>query len=102
MKKERTQNQDTTQRKLMTTNGYQSMDIVMLKGRRICPECKGNGHLRTEMKTIVQCLNCWSEGEIDETFGLGIMTPIIPDELQPSRKRRLISFGGILLKVFLE
>jgi DnaJ-class molecular chaperone len=34
--------------------------------RRICPECKGNGHLRTEMNTIVQCLNCWSEGEIDE------------------------------------
>ena len=70
----------------MTINGYQSMDIVMSKGRRICPECKGNGHVRTEMNTIVQCLNCWSEGEIDETIWARDYTPIIPDELQPSRK----------------
>ena len=70
----------------MTTNGYQSMDIVMLKGRRICPECKGTGHGRTEMNTIVQCLNCWSEGEIDETIWARDYTPVIPDELQPSRK----------------
>ena len=70
----------------MTTNGYQSMDIVMSKGKRICPECKGNGHVGTEMNMIVQCLNCWSEGEIDETIWARDYTPIIPDELQPSRK----------------
>ena len=70
----------------MTINGYQSMDIVMSKGRRICPEFKGNGHVRREINTIVQCLNCWSEGEIDETIWARDYTPIIPDELQPSRK----------------
>ena len=70
----------------MTTNGYQSMDIVMSKGRRICPECKGNGHLRTEMNTIVQCLNCWSEGEIDESIWARKFDPICFDELQSTRK----------------
>ena len=40
----------------------------MSTGRRICPECKGNGYLKTEMNTVVQCLNCWSEGEIDEIY----------------------------------
>ena len=65
---------------------YRSTRMNMLKGRRICPECKGNGHVRTEMNTIVQCLNCWSEGEIDETIWARDYTPIIPDELQPSRK----------------
>ena len=58
----------------MTTSGCQSRRMTMSTGKpRICPECKGNGYLRTEMNTIVQCLNCWSEGEIDERFGLGIM-----------------------------
>ena len=47
-------------------NGYLNKRMTMSKGRRICPECKGNGYLRTEMNTVVQCLNCWSEGEIDE------------------------------------
>mgnify|MGYP003155318822 FL=1 len=55
--------------------------------RRICPECKGNGHLRTEMNTIIQCLNCWSEGEIDEEIWARDYTPIVADELQPSRKK---------------
>jgi Ribonuclease G/E len=54
--------------------------------RRICPECKGNGHLRTEMNTIVQCLNCWSEGEIDEEIWARDYTPVIPDELQSTKK----------------
>ena len=70
----------------MTTNGYQSMDIVMSKGRRICPECKGNGHLRTEMNTIIQCLTCRSEGEIDEKIWARDYDPIIPDELQSIEK----------------
>ena len=42
--------------------------------------------LRTEMNTIVQCLNCWSEGEIDETIWARDYTPIVADELQSSRK----------------
>ena len=54
--------------------------------RRVCPECKGNGYLRTEMNTIVQCLNCWSEGEIDETIWARNYDPIIPDELQSIEK----------------
>ena len=71
----------------MTINGYQSIAIVMSKGKpRICPECKGNGYLRTGMNTIVQCLTCWSEGEIDETIWARDYTPIVADELQPSRK----------------
>ena len=68
------------------TNGCQNILTHMSKGRRICPECKGNGHLRTEMNTIVQCLNCWSEGEIDETIWARDYTPVVADELQPSRK----------------
>ena len=59
----------------------------MSTGKKICPKCKGNGHLRTEMNTIVQCLNCWSEGEIDEKIWARDYTPIVADELQPSRKK---------------
>ena len=58
----------------------------MSKGKKICPECKGNGHLITEMNTIVQCLNCWSEGEIDEKIWARDYTPVIPDELQSTQK----------------
>ena len=67
-------------------NGYHSINTIMSTGRKICPECKGNGHVRTEMNTIVQCLNCWSEGEIDETIWARDYTPIVADELQPTRK----------------
>jgi ribosomal protein L37AE/L43A len=35
----------------------------MSTGRRVCPECKGNGFLKTSIGKIVQCLNCWSEGD---------------------------------------
>ena len=69
-----------------TLNGCHSINTTMSTGKRICPECKGNGHLRTEMNTIVQCLNCWSEGERDETIWARDYTPIVADELQPSRK----------------
>ena len=58
----------------------------MSTGRRICPECKGNGYLRTEMQTIVQCLNCWSEGEIDESIWARKFDPICFDELRNTRK----------------
>ena len=61
--------------------------MTMSKGKpKICPECKGNGYLKTGMNTVVQCLTCWSEGEIDETIWARNYDPIIPDELQPSRK----------------
>ena len=70
-----------------TLNGYHSINTTMSTGKKICPECMGNGHLRTEMNTIVQCLNCWSEGEIDETIWARNYTPIVADELQPSRKK---------------
>ena len=30
--------------------------------------------------------NCWSEGEIDEKIWARDYTPIVADELQPSRK----------------
>ena len=71
----------------MTTNGYRSRRTIMLKDKpRICPECKGNGYLRTGMNTIVQCLTCWSEGEIDETIWARNYDPIIPDELQSTQK----------------
>ena len=69
-----------------TLNGYHSINTIMSTGKRICPECKGNGHVRTEMNTIVQCLNCWSEGEIDETIWARDYTPIVADELQSTRK----------------
>ena len=69
-----------------TTSTYQSIHTTMSTGKRICPECKGNGHLGTEMNTIVQCLNCWSEGEIDETIWARDYTPVIPDELQSTKK----------------
>ena len=72
---------------LQNLNGYQSMDTTMLKGKpKICPECKGNGYLKTGMNTIVQCLNCWSEGEIDETIWARNNDPIIPDELKSIEK----------------
>ena len=70
-----------------TTAIYQNTRMNMLKGKpRICPECKGNGYLRTGMNTIVQCLNCWSEGEIDEKIWARNYDPIIPDELQSIEK----------------
>ena len=72
---------------LQNLNGYQSIHMTTLKGKpKICPECKGNGYLKTGMNTIVQCLNCWSEGEIDETIWARNYDPIIPDELQSTRK----------------
>ena len=70
-----------------TTAIYRSTRMNMSKGKpRICPECKGNGYLKTGMNTIVQCLNCWSEGEIDETIWARNYDPIIPDELQSIEK----------------
>ena len=69
-----------------TTAIYRSIRMTMSKGRRICKDCKGNGYLRTDMNTIVQCLTCWSEGEIDETIWAMNYDPIIPDELQSTRK----------------
>ena len=69
-----------------TLNGCHSINTTRSTGKRICPESKRKGHLRTEMNTIVQCLNCWSEGEIDETIWARDYTPIVADELQPSRK----------------
>jgi DNA polymerase IIIc chi subunit len=72
---------------LQNLNGYQSIHMTTLKGKpKICPECKGNGYLKTGMNTIVQCLNCWSEGEIDETIWARNYDPIIPDELQSIEK----------------
>ena len=72
---------------LQNLNGYRSIRMIMSKGKpRICPECKGNGYLKTGMNTIVQCLNCWSEGEIDETIWARNYDPIIPDELQSIEK----------------
>ena len=65
---------------------YRSIRMIMSKGRRICKDCKGNGYLRTEMNTIVQCLTCWSEGEIDEKIWARDYDPIIPDELQSTQK----------------
>ena len=38
------------------------------------------------MNTIVQCLNCWSEGEIDESIWARKFDPICFDELQSTRK----------------
>ena len=71
----------------MTTSGCQSRRMTMSTGkRRICPEGKGNGYLRTEMNTITQCLTCWSEGEIDESIWARNYDPIIPDELQSTQK----------------
>ena len=58
----------------------------MSTGRKICPECKGNGYLRSDMNTIVQCLNCWSEGEIDESIWARKFDPICFDELRSTRK----------------
>jgi len=72
--------------KSMTTSGCLNKHMTISTGKRICPECKGNGYLRTEMNTIVQCLNCWSEGEIDEKIWARNYDPIIPDELQSTQK----------------
>ena len=72
---------------LQNLNGYRSIRMIMSKGKpRICPECKGNGYLKKGMNTIIQCLTCWSEGEINEEIWARDYTPVIPDELQPSRK----------------
>ena len=70
----------------MTINGCLNRHMIMSTDKKICPECKGNGYLRTEMNTIVQCLNCWSEGEIDEKIWARNYDPIIPDELQSTQK----------------
>jgi len=57
--------------------------MIMSKGRRICPECKGNGYIRKNVhEECIQCLNCWSEGEIDEKIWARDFDPIIPNELQ--------------------
>ena len=70
-----------------TTAIYRNIRMTMLKGKpRICPDCKGNGYLKTGMNTIVQCFTCWSEGEIDETIWARNYDPIIPDELQSIEK----------------
>ena len=71
-------------RKITAT--YRSTRMNMSKGRRICKDCKGNGYLRTDMNTIVQCLTCWSEGEIDEEIWARNYDPIVPDELQSTQK----------------
>ena len=60
----------------------------------ICPRCKGNGYIKIphesvdnlEKSVIAQCTMCESEGEIDEKIWARDYTPIIPDELQPTRK----------------
>ena len=70
-----------------TTAIYRSIRMTMSKGRRICKDCKGNGYLKTDMNTIVQCLTCWSEGEIDESIWARNYDPIIPDELQSTQKK---------------
>ena len=70
----------------MTISGCLNRRMTMSTGKRICPECKGNGYLKTEMNTIVQCLNCWSEGEIDESIWARKFDPICFDELQSTRK----------------
>ena len=33
-------------KRLQTLNGCQSIHMTMSKGKRICPECKGNGYLK--------------------------------------------------------
>ena len=69
-----------------TTAIYRNTRMNMSKGRRICKDCKGNGYLRTDMNTIVECLTFWSEGEIDESIWARNYDPIIPDELQSTQK----------------
>ena len=55
--------------------------------KRICPECKGNGYIRKNVhQECIQCLNCWSEGEIDEKIWARDFDPIIPNELQSEEK----------------
>jgi len=68
-------------------NGYLNKRMTMSKGKRICPECKGNGYIRKNVyEECIQCLNCWSEGEIDEKIWARDYTPVILDELQSTRK----------------
>jgi RecJ-like exonuclease len=56
-------------------------------GKKICPECKGNGYIRKNVhQECIQCLNCWSEGEIDEKIWARDFDPIIPNELQSEEK----------------
>ena len=53
----------------------------------------GNGYFKVmespqfRRDVIVQCPMCNSEGEIDETIWARDYTPIVADELQPSRKK---------------
>ena len=55
--------------------------------KRICPECNGNGYIRKNVhQECTQCLNCWSEGEIDEKIWARDFDPIIPNELQSEEK----------------
>jgi hypothetical protein len=55
--------------------------------KRICPECKGNGYIRENVhQECIQCLNCWSEGEVDEEIWARDFDPIIPNELQSEEK----------------
>ena len=57
------------------------MIMAILTEKKICKDCKGNGYLKTEMGTIVQCLQCASEGETDES-GNALHMPIVLDKLQ--------------------
>ena len=59
----------------------------MSTGRRICPECKGNGYLRTDIDSDVQCLNCWSEGEIDESIWARKYDLFALTSCSPTRKK---------------
>ena len=58
----------------------------MSPGRRVCQECKGNGFLKTSIGKIVQCLNCWSEGEIDEKIWARDYDPIFLMSCSQSKK----------------
>ena len=65
------------------------MDTTMSIGKRYVPNAKAMVTLRTEMNTIVQCLNVVRRRD-DEKIWARDYTPVIPDELQ-STQRRLIS-----------
>ncbi len=58
----------------------------MSTGKRICQDCNGNGFLKTEMNTVVQCLTCCSEGEVDESIWTRKYDPIRFNELRDARK----------------
>ena len=45
----------------------ENSDVVSLKEKRICPNCKGNGftkHSWESVEEVLQCKACSSEGEI--------------------------------------